>query len=443
MREKDSMKKTTAFAALAFSLASTSAFAQTELQWWHAMTGVNNEIVNRLADEFNKTQNEYKVVATYKGSYPDTLNAGIAAFRAGNAPHILQVFEVGTATMMGARGAIKPVGDMMKEAGEKFDPKAYLPAVAAYYSTAKGELLSFPFNSSTTVMWYNKDAFKKAGLNADQPPKTWPEVFEAAKKLQASGHPTCGFATAWVTWVNLEQFSVWHNVPLATKQNGIGGFDTELKINSPTHVRHLQNLVDLQKTKTYDYAGRTNTGEGRFTSGECPIMITSSGFYGNVKANAKFDWGNAFMPYYPDVQGAPQNSTLGGASLWVMGGKKNEEYKGIAKFFTFLSDTDRQAKLHTESGYLPITTAAYEKVKASGFYKENPYLETPILELTHKPPTEHSLGLRLGNLVQIRDIWAEEIESALTGNKSAQAALDAAVERGNQVLRQFERTVSR
>jgi sn-glycerol 3-phosphate transport system substrate-binding protein len=331
----------------------------------------------------------------------------------------------------------------MKEAGEKFDRDAYLPAVAAYYSTAKGELLSFPFNSSSTVMWYNKDAFRKAGLNPDQPPKTWPEVFEAAKKLQASGHPTCGFSSAWITWVNLEQFSVWHNVPLATKQNGIGGFDTELKINSPVHVKHLENLVELQKTKTFDYSGRASASEGRFTSGECPIFLTSSGFYGNVKANAKFEWANAFMPYYPDVQGAPQNSTLGGASLWVMGGKSANEYKGVAKFFAFLSDTDRQANLHTVSGYLPITKAAYEKVKASGFYKDNPYLETPILQLTNKPPTENSLGLRLGNLVQMRDIWAEEIESALTGNKSAKAALDAATERGNQVLRQFERTATR
>ncbi len=438
------MLKRTALAALALGLlTSTSALAQTEIQWWHAMTGVNNDVVNKLADDFNKSQTEYKVVPTYKGTYPDTMNAGIAAFRAGNAPHIMQVFEVGTATMMAARGAVKPVQELMKEAGEKFDRDAYLPAVAAYYSTAKGELLSFPFNSSSTVMWYNKDAFRKAGLNPDQPPKTWPEVFEAAKKLQASGHPTCGFSSAWITWVNLEQFSVWHNVPLATKQNGIGGFDTELKINSPVHVKHLENLVELQKTKTFDYSGRASASEGRFTSGECPIFLTSSGFYGNVKANAKFEWANAFMPYYPDVPGAPQNSTLGGASLWVMGGKSANEYKGVAKFFAFLSDTDRQANLHTVSGYLPITKAAYEKVKASGFYKTNPYLETPLIELTNKPPTENSRGLRLGNLVQIRDVWAEEIESALTGNKTAKAALDAAVERGNQLLRQFERTASR
>ena len=433
--------KSALFAATALTLAASPVLAQTEIQWWHAMTGANNDVVNNLAADFNASQKDYKVVVAYKGSYPDTMNAGIAAFRAGNAPHIMQVFEVGTASMMGAGKAIKPVAEMMKEAGEAFDPSSYLPAVAGYYSTSKGELLSFPFNSSSSVMWYNKDAFKKAGLNPDAPPKTWPEVFDAAKKLQAAGHASCGFASAWITWLNIEQFSVWHNVPIGTKSNGIDGPDTELQINSPLHVRHLQNLVDLQKTKTFDYSGRTNTGEGRFTSGECPIMLTSSGFYGNVKANAKFDWANAAMPYYPDVPGAPQNSTLGGASLWVMAGKSAAEYKGVAKFFTFLSDTDRQAKLHTESGYLPITKAAYEKVKASGFYKTNPYLETPILELNNKPVAEHSKGLRFGNLVQIRDIWAEEIEEALVGKKTAQAAADAMVSRGNAMLRQFERTV--
>ena len=423
--------------------AGTTAQAQVEIHWWHAMTGGNNEVIVKLANDFNASQKEYKVVPSYKGSYIDTMNAGIAAFRAGNAPHIMQVFEVGTATMMAATGAVKPVHVLMKEAGEKFDPQAYLPAITGYYSTSKGEMLSFPFNSSSTVMWINKDAFRKAGLNPDTPPKTWPEVFEAAKKLKAAGSATCGFSNAWVTWVNVEQLSAWHNLALATKANGLDGFDTELKFNSPTHVKHLQNLVDLQKDKTYDYSGRTNTGEGRFTSGECPIFLTSSAFFGNVKANAKFDFGNAPMPYYPEVQGAPQNSIIGGASLWVMGGKKPEEYKGVAKFFAFLSDTDRQVAIHKSSGYLPITKAAYAKTKESGYYKDAPYLETPLLELTNKEPTENSRGLRLGNMVQLRDVWAEEFEAALSGKKSAKEALDAAVSRGNAMLRQFERTVSR
>ncbi len=434
--------RNTLLAATLFGSAG-SAMAQTEIQWWHAMTGANNDVIVRLAEEFNAAQKDYKVVPTYKGSYADTLNAGIAAFRAGNAPHIMQVFEVGTATMMGAKGAIKPVQEMMKEAGESFDPRSYLPAITGYYSTVKGEMLSFPFNSSSAVMWFNKDAFRKAGLNPDAPPKTWPDVFEHAKKLKAAGWDKCGFSTAWITWLNVEQLGAWHNTPIGTKANGMDGFDTTFQINAPLYVRHLTNLVELQKDKTFDYSGRTNTGEGRFTSGECPIFMTSSAFFGNVRANAKFDWGNAVMPYYPDVPGAPQNSIIGGASLWVMGGKSAAEYKGVARFFTFLSDVDRQVKLHTESGYLPITKAAYEKVKASGFYKDKPFLETPLIQLNNKEPTENSRGLRFGSFVQIRDIFAEEIEAALNGQKAPKAALDAAVERGNATLRQFERTVTR
>jgi sn-glycerol 3-phosphate transport system substrate-binding protein len=430
-------------AAAALALAAGPAAAQVELQWWHAMTGANNDVIVRLADEFNKAQGEYRVVPVYKGSYADTMNAGIAAFRAGTPPHILQVFEVGTATMMAAKGAVKPVNQLMREAGEPFDPQAYLPAITGYYSTAKGEMLSMPFNSSSAVMWINRDGFRKAGLDPDRPPKTWPEVFEAAKKLKAAGFNSCGFSNAWVTWVNLEQFSAWHNVPLGTKANGLDGFDTELKFNSPLHVRHLQNLVDLQKDKTYDYSGRTNGGEGRFTSGECPIFLTSSAFYGNIKANAKFDFAAAPMPYYPDVAGAPQNSIIGGASLWVLSGRPAGDYKGVAKFFSFLSDPERQSRVHQESGYLPITRAAYERTKASGFYEKQPAVEVPLLELTNKEPTENSRGLRFGNMVQLRDVWAEEIELALQGQKTAQAALDAAVLRGNQMLRQFERTAVR
>ncbi|MET7248379.1 sn-glycerol-3-phosphate ABC transporter substrate-binding protein UgpB [Methylobacterium sp. EM32] len=421
--------------------AATPALAVTELQWWHAMTGANNDAVNRLAEEFNSSQSDYKVVPTYKGNYGETLNAGIAAFRAGTAPHIMQVFEVGTATMMSAKGAVKPVYQLMKDAGEPFDANAYLPAITGYYSTTKGEMLSFPFNSSSMVMWANLDALKAIGLS--EPPKTWPELFAAAKKLTQNGFPNCGFSTTWVTWLNIEQLSAWHNVPVATKANGMDGLDTTLEINGPLQVKHLTNLAEAQKDKSFDYSGRYDSGFGRFTAGECPIMFGSSGSYGNVKGAAKFAWASAPMPYYPDVPGAPQNSIIGGASLWVMGGKKPDEYKGVAKFFSFLSDTDRQAKLHQTTGYMPITKAAYEKSKADGFYAKNPALEVPIKELTNKPPTENSRGLRLGNLPQMRDMWAEELEATLAGKKTAKQALDEAATRGNAMLRQFEKQAGR
>src|SRR5437016_9080954 len=241
-------------AAGAVLFAANGAAAQTEIQWWHALTGANNDVVVKLANDFNAAQKDYKVVPSFKGGYADTMNAGIAAFRAGNAPHIMQVFEVGTATMMGATGAIKPVYQLMKDAGEPFDPKAYLPTITGYYSTSKGDMLSFPFNSSSMVMWINKDELKKAGIA--EIPKTWPEVFDAAKKLKAAGHDTCGFSNAWATWAHIEQFSAWHNVPIGSKENGLDGFDTVLKFNSPLHVKHLQNLIDIQKDKTYDYDRR-------------------------------------------------------------------------------------------------------------------------------------------------------------------------------------------
>jgi sn-glycerol 3-phosphate transport system substrate-binding protein len=419
--------------------AAVPAWAHTELQWWHAIAGGNNSVIVRLAEEFNSAQTDYKIVPIYKGTYSETMRAGLAAFRAGNAPHILQVFEVGTATMMAAKGAVKPVYELMQEAGEPFDPKAYLPAVASHYSTATGEMLSFPFNSSTMVTWINRDALKRARLNPDHPLKTWPELFEAARRLKNAGFSTCGFSTTWAVWAHLEQLSAWHNLPFATQANGLEGPDAELVFNGPIQIRHLQNLAALQKDKTFDYSGRGYGGETRFTSGECPLLLNSSGFYGNVKANARFDWAAAPMPYYPDVPGAPQNSIIGGASLWAMGGRSLDEYRGVARFFTFLSDTDRQARLHQESGYLPITRAAYEKTKASGFYQKNPSLEVALIELTSKEPTENSRGLRLGNMVQLREVVAEEIEAALAGEKSAKEALNSAVERGNQILRQFER----
>jgi sn-glycerol 3-phosphate transport system substrate-binding protein len=288
-------------AALAF--AATAAFAplahaQTEVQWWHSMTAVNGEWVNDLARDFNASQKDYKIVPTFKGTYDESMTAAIAAFRAGNAPTILQVFEVGTATMMASKGAIVPVGKVMTDAGQKFDPNAYISAVAGYYTAPNGQMLSFPFNSSTTVFYYNKDAFKAAGLDPEKAPTTWPEVALAAAKLKSAGHK-CPFSTAWQGWTQLESFSAWHNVEFATKSNGLAGMDARMKINSPLHVRHIENLANMSKQGLFVYKGRGNVPEASFISGECAMMTTSSGFYGNVAKNAKLATGWLPCPTTP------------------------------------------------------------------------------------------------------------------------------------------------
>ena len=417
------------------------AFAQTEIQWWHSMAAVNNEWVNDLAKQFNESQKDYRIVPTYKGQYDESMTAAIAAFRAGNAPHILQVFEVGTATMMASKGAIVPITKVMKDAGQKFDPSGYVPAVAGYYTAPSGEMLSFPFNSSTTIFYFNKDAFKAAGLPTDKAPSTWPEVVVAAAKLKASGHK-CPFTTAWQNWTQLESFSAWHNVEFASKSNGLAGLDARLKVNTPLHLRHIENLANMAKQGLFVYKGRSNVPEASFVSGECAMINTSSGFYGNVAKNAKFAYGLAPLPYYPDVPGAPQNTVIGGASLWVMSGKKAEEYKGVAKFFSFISTPEVQSASHKRTGYLPITTAAYQLTEKSGFYKENPGTDVAVTQMIRKV-TDKSRGIRLGNYLQIRAIEDEELEQVWNGKKSAKEALDEIVKRGNEQLERFQKANSK
>jgi sn-glycerol 3-phosphate transport system substrate-binding protein len=430
----------TVVASVAALALSSAAHAATEIQWWHAMGGSLEEWVKGLADDFNKSQSEYKVNAINKGTYTETLTGAMAAFRAKQHPHIVQVFEVGTGTMMASKGAIYPVHQLMVDVGEKFDPKVYLPTVTGYYSTPDGKLLSFPFNSSTPVFYWNKTAFKKAGLDPDKPPKTWPEVGEVGKKLVAAGYQ-CGFTTQWQTWIQLENFSAWHNLPVATKVNGMAGLDTELKLNSPAHVKHIQTLADWQKDKVFVYAGREGKPNPEFTSEKCPMLFGSSGSAGGFTAAVKdkFDFGITMLPYWPDVKGAPQNSIIGGATLWVLSGKSKEEYKGVAKFLSFLSRPDVQAKSHQLTGYVPITLAAYQQTLEQGFYQKFPGRDMAVLQLTNKTPTDNSKGIRLGPFTQIRDIMDEELEAVWAGKKTAKQGLDDVVARGNAKLREFEK----
>jgi sn-glycerol 3-phosphate transport system substrate-binding protein len=420
----------------ALAAVSAPAQAQVEIQWWHSMGGALGEWVNDLADGFNKSQTQYKVVPTFKGGYDVSMTAAIAAYRAGNAPDILQVFEVGTATMMASKGAIVPVAKVMADAGQKWDPKIYVPAVAGYYTASNGQMLSFPFNSSTTVLIYNKDAFKAAGLDPEKPPTTWPELVLDAAKLKASGHK-CPFTTSWQSWTQLESFSAWHNVEFATKNNGFGGLDARLVFNSPLHVRHIEDLSNMAKQGLFVYKGRNNTPDASFISGECAMTNGSSALYGDLKRNAKFVFGIGTLPYYPDVPGAPQNTIIGGASLWVLAGHKAEEYKGVAAFFAYLSQPEVAAASHQRTGYLPVTIPAFELTEKSGFYKKNPGTDVSVNQMIRKV-TDKSRGIRLGNFVQIRTIIDEELENIWAGKKTAKEGLDDAVKRGNELLERFQ-----
>jgi len=427
--------------SIALTLAlSTGAQAVTEIPFWHSMEGALGTEVDSLATRFNQSQPDYHIVPSYKGNYEQSLAAGIAAYRTGNAPAILQVYEVGTATMMASK-AIKPVYQVFEQAGIKNDESAFVPTVSGYYSDSKtGHLLSQPFNSSTPVLYYNKDAFKKAGLNPDVAPKTWQELAEDASKLRASGM-TCGYASGWQGWIQIENFSAWHGLPVATKNNGFGGFDAVLIFNRPLQVKHIQLLADMNKKGDFTYYGRKDESTAKFYNGECGMTTASSGSLADIRQYAKFNYGVGMMPYDADVKDAPQNAIIGGASLWVMNGKDANTYKGVAQFLQFLTRPDIAAEWHQKTGYLPITTAAYELTKSQGFYDKNPGSDIATRQMLNKPPLPFTKGLRLGNMPQIRTVVDEELERVWTGKATPQEALDNAVKRGNELLRRFQQSV--
>jgi sn-glycerol 3-phosphate transport system substrate-binding protein len=427
-----------AVAAWVGAAISLPAQAATDIYLWHAMSGERERQLEALIGQFNASQPDYKVTLVLKGGYSETVMSAIFAVRTRTHPAIVQVNEIGTATMMAAGGAIYPVYQLMKDQGEPFDPTVYLPAVAGYYTDMAGNMLSYPFNSSTPILYYNKQLFKAAGLDENVPPATWPEIEKAARQLRAAG-VRCGFTTHWPSWVHVENLSALHNIPLATRSNGMAGLDAELTINNPLMTRHIAALAEWQRQKIFDYGGRATEAEPKFQSGECGIFIGSSGLRGDIIANARFPVGHGMLPYWPDAPGAPQNSIIGGATFWVLRNRPEPEYKGVAKLFTFLSQPKIQAAWHQATGYLPITAAAYDLTRAEGFYQRNPGTSISIEQITQKLPTENSKGLRLGSFVLIRDVIEDEIEQTLAGKKSAAEALDSAVRRGNILLRQFER----
>ena len=258
-------------------------------------------------------------------------------------------------------------------------------------------------------------------------------------KLKAAGMK-CGYASGWQGWIQIENFSAWHGLPVATKNNGFDGTDAVLEFNKPEQVKHIALLADLNKKGDFSYFGRKDESTEKFYSGDCAITTASSGSLADIRHYAKFNYGVGMMPYDAEVKGAPQNAIIGGASLWVMQGKDNGTYKGVAEFLDFLAKPENAAEWHQKTGYLPITKAAYDLTREQGFYEKNPGADIATRQMMNKPPLPFTKGLRLGNMPQIRTIVDEELESVWTGKKTPQQALDSAVERGNQLLRRFEQS---
>ena len=427
------LMKALLFAGLA-ALLGQPARAATNVEFWHAMGGALSDRVDELADRFNKSQSEYVLKPVAKGSYDEVVNSMIAAYRARQQPAIVQVNERGFLTMVNSN-ATMPTAELMTKYGHKVDWSGFIPPVATYF-TKDGAMMAMPFNSSTPILFYNADHFKAAGFDA--PAKTWPELEKQLVAIQDKGVSKCAmvFPADW-EWSFLENYSAIEDLPYATKRNGFDGAGAEYVFNKTRLVGHMERVKRLLDKGVLELAGQGIVPAQLFIGGQCSSVVNSTAGHAAVEAGAKFKWSAAFLP---TEEGSPaKNSVIGGAALWTLKGQKDEVYKGVAAFYDFLARTDTQVWWHQATGYVPVTRAAYEQAKAQGLYKERPTREIAVEQLARGTPSENSGGFRLGNSAQANIAIKEEIQAGLLGQKPMQKAMDDAVARGNEVLRQFEK----
>ncbi|WP_152544573.1 extracellular solute-binding protein [Actibacterium mucosum] len=423
--------------AAALSLAAAPAFAETEITWWHAMGGQLGETVNQIAADFNASQSDYKITPVYKGSYEETLTAGIAAFRAGEQPNIMQVFDAGAATVIGAKGATVPVADLLADNGVDFDINDYIAGVRYFYADADGKMIGMPFNSSTPIMYYNADALEAAGVSA---PKTWEEFADVtAPALKEAGY--IPLSQSHLPWIFTENFFSRHNLQFASNNNGYDGVDTKILIDNPAIKAHFTALTEWQEAGLFEWYG-TGWGDNAkpFEEGKVAMWLGSSGSFGGLlKKDLGFEFSATMLPYWEAVTAEPTQTFIGGAALFAMAGKSAEENKATAEFFRFLTASDTQYFWHQATGYVPITEAAYEVAKADGHYDRFPAAEVGIQQLS-LAAGDYTKGYRMGFYVQIRDVMNREYGRILTGETDVDTAFKTIEEEANKLLERFAKT---
>ncbi len=424
------------------ALGATTGVANAEkikFNYWYGLTGDLGAVVAETCNRFNAAQAEYEAVCVGQDGYEKAVQNTIAAFRAKQHPTLLQAFDAGTADLM-LSGEFYPVKKLMEDTGVAVDWADYFPGIANYYSSSTGDFFSMPWNSSTPMYYFNKDHFAKAGIT--EAPLTWEGMEAAFVKLKESGQ-ACGLAYAPSSWIDLEQFSMSHGVPVASNNNGYDGLDTELLFNTTLHVKHMENIQRWigEGHAIIRTAAAGKSARDSFMEGECSVFFSSIADHNTVhKLKPTFAWDVQMIPTYEGVE--RKNTVVGGASLWVLSGKSEDEYKAAAAYLAFLATKPEQQFLLENSGYIPVTKSTYDALLAEGFYAKEPYINRDLAmkSLTFTEPGPLTRGLRMGGMIQIRVEWQSEVEAALAGQKTMQEALDTAAARGNEVLARFAKT---
>lgn len=435
------IKLLTAASSLTLLALATPALAQTKFEFWYGLSGDLSERVQDMCKGFNESQSDYEIVCVSQENYDNTLQNTIAAYRANKQPTVTQIFDAGTLDLM-LSGAYMPVRELMASNGYEIDWDNYLSGIASYFSTSKGEMLSLPFNNSTAVIYYNTDALEKVGFEGT--PKTWEEVETVARAMKDAGYECPIAFDPSGAWQWFEQFSAIHNQPIATKGNGFGGLDAEMVVSQGKFVDQLTWIKKMYDEGIIVHKSKDagETANDAFVNGHCQITSSSIADHGTFGKQAAegVHWTDAMLPIWEGTERT--NSLVGGASLWTLKGKSEEEYKGAAAFFNYLAQPEQAQTWSTITGYVPVTMAGFEAMKANGFYDEAPYKgrEVAIESLTFTPPTENSRGIRLGSYASIRAEMVKTMQDVLFNDRPVLEALQAFDAKGNEILRRFEQT---
>ena len=430
-----------ALAALALAFCATTASAdKIKFDYWYGLSGDLGAVLAQTCDRFNAAQDKYEAVCTGYDGYELVVQSAIAAFRAGKAPALLQSFDAGTADLM-LSGQFYAVTQMMKDYNIEINWDDYFPGIANYYASSKGELFSMPFNSSTAVMYYNTDDLASVNMPA---PTTWDEFDATLKALKAKNPEKCSYGYEPSVWIDLEQYSAMNNVALATNNNGYDGLDTQYLYNTTSAVKHMQDIkgwLDAGLAEMKVSAGGMNSQEA-FSQNICSFFFGSIANHSslNLKHADDLNWDVAMIPVEKGVE--RHNSVVGGASLWVLAGKTEEEYRGVAEYLKFIATPEEIKFWVSNTGYIAVTKSAFDALTAEGFYSAAPYKgrEVAITSLTATEPGPLNRGFRLGSMIQHRAEWLSEVQAALAGQKTVQEAYDTSVERGNALLEKFAKT---
>jgi sn-glycerol 3-phosphate transport system substrate-binding protein len=397
--------------------------APLDISLWHSLAGNLGDEFQQIVQDYNHSQTNYRIVLTYKGEYTEALTSFAAAFRVGQAPDILHVFEAGNAVVNYPPGVIKPLHTLLKEQQVLLPIADFLPAIRAFYSV-DGAIQALPFNISIPLMFYNQEALASVGVEADDFPKTWQALEQLAVKLKKKGY-ACTYASAYPTWVQLEAFAILHGLPLVN--------DYKAVYNHPAIVNHLKRLKRWQEEQYFQYGGRANEATILFTSGKCPIFSQSSGSYISFSSTVSFKMGVAPLPLDSEISTNRHASIIGGGAFWAIEGKTSAIYRGIADFYAYLTKPSIQRRWHRKTGYLPLGLTG---VYAALIKPEDEILTLALAELGKK---ERKNELAVIPQNQIRLINEEALEAIFANMKTPQKALDEAVLRSNFIISRFLR----